>query len=169
LHYKFLFIIISFFYIQSSNCQVISVGEWLGEWEATFEISGGEKEGTVKETISIKEIHNRTFVNIFISGGFLDGDYLEFKYTNEIFLTFDFEGQKILGLYIDDRGFNGMMQVTVEVLGDDSLSIKGENNNWDYNSIWKFRTDGSLYKTFSTFNKNDSIKSFGEALFRRKQ
>lgn len=141
--------------------QTIEIGDWLGEWESTFQINGEN----LKEYLLIKEIHKRNFIQFEINGGFIEDSTLEFKYTTDMFLTLDFENRKFAGFLIDDHGFNGMMQLNGEMTGQNELTIEGESPLMKDKTIWQLNDDGNLYRKSNIKLKETGKVSSTEAVF----
>lgn len=153
-----------------SLSQSVYVEDWLGKWESTYTIEEGLRTGTVKEYLFIEEIHKKRFVHFSINGGFLDDSILEFKYTKDIFLTFNLalkniSGPLISGPLIDDNGYNGMMILSGTITSDNQITIEGDCPLWTIKTIWELKDDGKLYRKNSIKYKESGKSSITEAVF----
>ena len=145
------FFILNFF--NSISSQDILIQDWLGEWETLYNVN----DDLIKENLLIKEIHNHTFIKIEENGGILVDSILEFRFSADMYLTFDFMNHKTTGFRIDNHGFNGMMQITAEIISDNKLNINGENSYYLINETWEVKNDGKLYR-----KKQDKVKETKE-------
>lgn len=122
--------------------QSIEIGKWLGEWECVYQMDSKN----LKEHLLIEEIHKRNFIHFAISGGQLEDSTLEFKYATDMYLTLNFEKHKFEGFWIDDHGFNGMMQLNGEMTGENMLTIEGDSPLLTSKTMLQLKDDGKLYR-----------------------
>lgn len=161
-------------WVSSQFSQVVYIEDWLGKWEATYDISTGIRTGTVKEQVVIEEIHKKRFVHFAIQGGFLHDSIIEFKYSMDIFLTFDLEAKDfndapIKGTLIDVNGYKGMMNLSgnISMSEINKITLEGECSLWRMVSVWQLKDDGYLYREQKLSIKKTGDESITNAVFKR--
>lgn len=164
--------VLLFLSVSSQFSQVVYIEDWLGKWEATYDISTGIRIGTVKEQVVIEEIHKKRFVHFAIQGGFMDDSIIEFKYSMDIFLTFDLDAKNlndalIKGTLIDVNGYKGMMSLTGNISDTNKIILEGDCTLWRMVSVWQLKDDGKLYREQKLSIKKTGDESITYAVFNR--
>jgi len=131
------------------------VPNWLGVWEGSYTVDDWNN----KETVSIKWIHNKHWLEFDISGQ--TNDDPKMVYSESMFLTADFD-MNIVGFYIDDNGYNYMATIKGKTEGT-KLILDAKSPSMSWQITWEHK-EGKLYRT-TTLDKKSTV----QAVFTKKQ
>ncbi len=151
-----------------SFCQPIDVTkvlyEFIGEWETSYEVTGGEVSGMVKERITVVGANNNEYLWIHLYG-WMAKDSAEHHWTEDEFLTYDFSEKGLAGFYISSNGADWSETLKGDFEeGSNMLIREGESRVSKTKITWDVK-DGKLYRTIEDTDKRDKKKYKIERVF----
>lgn len=130
--------------------------DWIGEWEGTYKVTGGDMPGTAKEYMKISSALDNTCLLIYIEGYIVE-DKKGYKWFSEEYLTYNFKGE-IVGFYISNSGGDYMETIKGEFDGDSKMILKGKCKLYSTLTTWELK-EGKIYRyikdTYKDINPND--------------
>src|SRR2546426_832313 len=162
------FLTLVHFLSRSSFCQPVEVARimdaagWLGEWEGTYKVTGGERPGTAKDKITISGVENNIYVQIHLEGDMVEDSV--YKWIEDEFLTYSLNEKGITGFYINSNGPQDAAAIKGEMEGDKKFILDGESD-W-YKSKWTYELkDGKLHRKIELTDKKENKKDSVERVF----
>jgi len=137
---------------------------WIGEWETTYEVTGGMKPGMAIEKITISGAENNLYLHINLVG-WMAGDSVKFTYVEDEFLTYDLTEKGLSGFYINSNGaeWSETLKGNWEE-GSNKLIREGESRYYKTKITWEVK-DGKLHRRIESTIKKDKKTSNFERIF----
>lgn len=159
------FILFSFLFLFLKTCfsQDFDSKSWIGTWEGSYKVTGGEFPGTAKEILTISTEHNRKYLHFTVKGWMANDSNM--NWTEDYFMTIDLSTRSFIGFYIDDNGADYLESLSGLLIGDNKINLKGECKRYTTNDTLEIKQDGKLYKTDLTKYKDNGEKYSMNAVF----
>lgn len=139
----------------SQNDVDVLMKDWIGEWEGTYIVTGGDAPGTAKENIKISVVLKNSYLNIHEEGEMAEQGP-DFAWASDYFITYDYKTGNLVGVYITmNSGADLIGKIKGELVSDNKFVITSKCNLYTWITTWELK-EGKLYRKIETKYKDKS-------------